>query len=76
MTLITEKSLYGSFSHLNSFNFTHHFDLQIVSPIKDIAALTIPLSGHLRCTNKSGQSICLTSQQNDWKKHEKDTEKV
>jgi hypothetical protein len=30
----------------------------------------------LRCTNKSGQSICLTSQRNDWKKHEKDTEKV
>jgi hypothetical protein len=30
----------------------------------------------LRCTNKSGQSICLTSQDNDWKKYEKDAEKV
>jgi len=35
-----------------------------------------PKTASLRCTNKSGQSICLTSQRNDWKKHEKDTEKV
>ena len=33
-------------------------------------------NGEMRCTNNSGQSICLTSQRNDWKKHEKDTEKV